>query len=75
MHEVEQTRYQIIKQAAQAGNIGYLSGYRYWDNDTQPVMVFFKEKPPLTEIERRRSNGLKAAQWHWINRKVKEATK
>ena len=67
LQEVEQSRKKIIKDALTSGQIGYLSGYRYWDHGCQSVMVFFKERPPQTEIERRRTNGLRAAQWHYIN--------
>ena len=67
LHDVTATRAAIKKEANVAGQIGYLSGYRYFNNDSQSVMVFFTERPTQIEIERRRSNGLRAAQWHYIN--------
>jgi len=63
---VEKTRKQIRKEAKEAGQKCYLSGYRYWDNYIQSVMVFFKETPTRVEIERRRINGLKRATLHYL---------
>ena len=57
----------IKKEAKESGHIGYLSGYRYYDNKSDTVIVFFKEKPTEFDIQRRRNNGFKAAKWHYIN--------
>lgn len=57
--------------AGDCGHVGYLSGYKlsYKDNqyETETVVVYFKEQPNETEINRRKLNGFKAAKWHWIN--------
>lgn len=69
----ERTRKQIeeIKiKAANLGHIGYLSGYRYYDGKSETVIVFFKDKPTVWEIEKRRQNGFRAAKWFYINPKM-----
>ena len=55
----------IIKRAKERGYIGYVSGFRYFNNKTDSVMVFFKEKPSIMEVERRRQNGLKKAKFYF----------
>ncbi len=47
--------------------VGYLSGYRYFDNKSDSVLVYFKEKPSEDEIDKRRKNGIKAAKWFCLN--------
>lgn len=49
-----------------SGHIGYLSGFRYWDGKTETVLVFFKEKPTVWDIEKRRTNGFKSAKWYYL---------
>jgi hypothetical protein len=52
------------KYAKGMGYVGYISGSRYFDNTITPVMVFFKEYQPLSEVQRRRDNGLLRAKWY-----------
>jgi hypothetical protein len=67
LNDVTDSRKNIIKTAKDNEQTCYLSGFRYWDNDSQSVMVFFTSPPTTTEIEKRRSNGLKGAKLHRIN--------
>jgi len=53
--------------AKNSEHIGYLIGYRYWDNEKETVLIYCKEKPSMEEINRRRANGFKAATWYWLN--------
>jgi hypothetical protein len=48
------------------GSVGYMYGYRYWDNQKENVIVFFDTKPAdiVVEQDRRRKNGFLAATWH-----------
>jgi len=46
------------------GHVGYLIGYRYWENKQETVIVYFKTKPDEKEILRRRSNSFIAARWY-----------
>jgi hypothetical protein len=46
------------------GHIGYLKGYRYFDNQKDDVICYFTYKPDFAEINRRRLNGFKSARWH-----------
>jgi hypothetical protein len=52
--------------ALQNKQIGYLSGYRYFDNRSDSVLVYCKEKPSEDEIEKRRKNGFKNARWFYL---------
>lgn len=53
-------------QAKKDGHIGYLKGYRYFDNQKDEVIVYFTYKPDEAEISRRRLNGFRSARWHWL---------
>jgi hypothetical protein len=59
-------RLQWHRKAGEEGQTGYLSGYRYFDNRTDGVLVYFVTKPPEDEIDKRRRNGLHAAKWYWL---------
>lgn len=52
--------------AKENNQIGYISGYRYFDGKCDSVMVFCQEKPSFSDIEKRRSNGLRNAKWNYI---------
>ena len=65
-HRTTETKATIIKKAKEHGQVGFLSGFHYYANESQTVMVFFKEKPSAFEIERRRKNGLKRANFFFI---------
>lgn len=52
---------EIRQDAINKGHTCFLSGYRYYDNESETVIVYFKEKPSSCEIERRRKNGFRAA--------------
>lgn len=67
LHDVTDSRKSIIKKAFENGQRCYLSGFRYWDNDSQSVMVFFIKQPTQSDIATRRKNGLKSAKLHFIN--------
>lgn len=67
LHTTQETAYNIKKHAKKNGQIGYLTGYRYYDGKREPVMCFFTEKPTSSEILRRRENGFKAARWIWLH--------
>jgi hypothetical protein len=56
----------LKKEYKEKGAIGYMSGYRYWNNERENVIVFFNEKPIdiTAEQNRRRKNGFKSAKWH-----------
>lgn len=54
------------KKAAERGHLGFLSGYRYWDNKKQSVIVYFENRPTQEEILHRRRNGFLAAGWHYL---------
>ena len=74
LHSEERTKSEINeikKTAKESGHIGYLSGYRFWNYERETVIVFFKEKPTQSEIDKRRSNGFLAAQWYYIRTKTK----
>jgi hypothetical protein len=57
---------EISDKARESGHIGYLKGYRYYDNEKETVIVYFTYKPDEHEINRRRLNGFKGAKWHWL---------
>jgi hypothetical protein len=48
------------------GAVGYMTGYKFWNNQRENVIVFFNERPIdiTAEENRRRENGLKAAKWN-----------
>ena len=48
------------------GFIGYISGYRYWNNETASVLIYCKEHPGIVDIENRRLNGLHRAKFYYI---------
>ena len=60
-HTTTEAKKAIINKAKEKGQVCYVSGFRYFNNKSEPVMVFFKEVPSAFEIERRRNNGLKRA--------------
>lgn len=67
IHRLMPADMRIYKEEAKMrGHVGYLSGYRRKGNDTQSVVVFFKEQPSEQEIQRRRGNGFLAARWYWV---------
>lgn len=57
---------EIKKAAKESAHIGFLSGYHYWNNETETVIVLCREKPSVFEIEQRRKNGLRAAKWYYL---------
>jgi hypothetical protein len=57
----------IKQQAKECGHVGYLSGYRYYNNEGETVIVYCKEQPTADNIDMRRRNGFRAARWYWIN--------
>ena len=66
-HCAERTKVEMrhtYRQAKENGHIGYLKGYRYFDNVKDTVICFFTYKPDFAEIDRRRLNGFKGARWH-----------
>lgn len=56
----------LKKEQKEKGSIGYMTGYRYWNNEKENVIVFFNKKPVdiITEQNRRRDNGFKGAKWY-----------
>lgn len=56
----------LKKEYKAKGYVGYLSGYRLSAEHSYGVMSFFKNKPTVAEIQRRRDNGFKAAKWNWL---------
>jgi hypothetical protein len=54
------------KKAHKEGQAGFLSGYRYFDNKSDGVIVYFTSKPSEDEIDKRRRNGLRNARWYWL---------
>jgi len=50
----------------ECGFIGYISGYRYWNNETESVLVYCKNYPGIIDIENRRSNGLHKAKFYYL---------
>lgn len=60
-------RNELNQRAKNNGYVGYLSGYRWtYDSKSETVLVYFKEKPSVMEIDRRRNNGFKRAEWYWL---------
>jgi hypothetical protein len=59
-------RKQWHEKAFEDGHNGYLSGYRYFDNKSDSVLVYFKTKPSEDEIDKRRRNGFKNARWTYL---------
>jgi hypothetical protein len=57
----------VKERAREAGQIGYLSGYRYFDNARDSVWCFFAEQPSDGEIAKRRANGFLGAKWNRLN--------
>jgi len=55
---------QIRAEAKEQGHVGYLIGWRYWDNCKDRVICFFKERPTRAEILQRRTNGFVGARWY-----------
>ena len=53
--------------AKENNQIGFISGYRYFNNETDSVLVFCAEKPSIFDIEKRKTNGLRNAKWNYIN--------
>lgn len=58
----------IKKEMKEKGYAGYLAGYRLSAEFAYGVLAFFREKPSNlnAELKKRRANGFKAAQWHWL---------
>ena len=48
------------------GFIGYISGYRYWNNETESVLVYCRKYPGIIDIENRRSNELHKAKFYYL---------
>ena len=48
------------------GAVGYMTGYRYYADSKDNVIVFFDEKPidVTEEQDRRRKNGFLGAKWN-----------
>lgn len=46
--------------------IGYILGYRYWNNETESILVYCKEYPGIVNVENRRSNGLHKAKFYYL---------
>ena len=59
-------RKQWHKKAKEQDQTGYLSGYRYYGNEKDYVICYFKEKPSFDEIQKRRKNGFLFATWYWL---------
>ena len=49
------------------GHKGYLVGHRYFDNQKDMVFCYFKTRPDVKEIKRRRDNGFIGAKWYYID--------
>ena len=59
-------RKQWHKTAKENGQIGYLTGYHYYDNKKHSVICYFREQPSQAEIEKRHSNRFIRATWYWL---------
>jgi len=67
--KAEYTAYdlRLVKQDHKdVGAVGYMVGYRYWDNAKEKVIVFFDEQPSniYEEEQRRRNNGFLGAKYY-----------
>lgn len=54
------------KNAKEQDQTGYLSGCRYYGNEKDCVICYFKKKPSFDEIQKRRKNGFLFATWYWL---------
>jgi hypothetical protein len=59
-------RKDLNKLAYDSKQVGYLSGYRYFDGQSDGVIVYCSYKPSEDDIEKRRKNGFLAARWYWL---------
>jgi len=59
----QKERKQEHQKAKESGQVGYLTGYKYHGYEKDNVLCYFKEKPSLTDIENRRSNGFIRVTW------------
>jgi hypothetical protein len=59
-------RVELNTKAYNDGQVGFLSGYRYFDGESDGVLVYCRNKPSEDDIAKRRKNGFLAAEWYWL---------
>jgi hypothetical protein len=59
---------EIKRREKSTGSKGYMVGHRYWNNEKERVIVFFREIPEDIQLEefKRRRNGFMGAKWNLL---------